>query len=101
MWRSSAVRSPRRRPPAAIDALRRERMSAGWREFRSEIDRSRRHERPFTMISIPIDPEAEDLLVLPSLVANSLRTIAVVWEDGANLNVLMPETTRQPALASI
>jgi len=76
-------------------------MSAGWREFRREIDRSRRHERPFTMISIPIDPEAEDLLVLPSLVANSVRTIDFVWEDGANLNVLMPETPREPALAAI
>jgi hypothetical protein len=95
------VRSPRRRPPAAINALRRERISAGWREFRREIDRSRRHERPFTMISIPIEPEAEDLLVLPALVASSVRTIDFVWEDGANLYVLMPETPREPALAAI
>jgi hypothetical protein len=53
------------------------------------------------MISIPIDPEAEDLLVLPALVANSVRTIDFVWEDGANLYVLMPETPREPALAAI
>jgi hypothetical protein len=53
------------------------------------------------MISIPIEPEAEDLLVLPALVANSVRTIDFVWEDGANLYVLMPETPREPALAAI
>ncbi len=53
------------------------------------------------MISIPIDPEAEDLLALPALVANGVRTIDFVWEDGANLYVLMPETPREPAIAAI
>src|SRR6187455_838286 len=101
MWRSSALRSPGRRPPVPSDARRRERILAGWREFRREIDRSRRHERPFAMISIPIDPDVEDAQVLPPLVANTVRSVDVVWEDGANIYVVMPETRREAAIQAM
>jgi hypothetical protein len=85
---------------ASDDALRVSR-SSGWREFRREIDRSRRHERSFTMLAIPVDPRADDLRTLPAIVSDSVRSVDAVWEDGSNIYIVMPETDRGPAVAAI
>ena len=99
MWRSSPVRSLRRRPPlpSMHFAVDQRRLAQSWRRDRPKPPSSAPvHDRVHA-----IDPEAEDLLALPALVANGIRTIDFVWEDGANLYVLMPETPREPAIAAI
>jgi len=53
------------------------------------------------MIAIPIGPDVEDAQVLPPLVANTVRSVDVVWEDGANVYVVMPETRREAAFQAM
>ena len=46
---------------------------------------------------MPIDLTYESVSALPALVANVVRSVDVVWDDAANLYIVMPETSRDHA----
>jgi hypothetical protein len=53
------------------------------------------------MVAITVDRAVQDVGALPALVTDSVRSVDVVWEDAANVYVVMPETGRDRALGVI
>jgi hypothetical protein len=81
---------------------------AGLDAFRRELDRARRHERPFALLRLTMTPGAAassatlpDDPVDPSLtlIGASLRITDRAWRDGDNVIVLLPESDRATAAA--
>jgi hypothetical protein len=121
MWPSDTLR-PQGRPSASqsLGALRQvvtlrrrqavgprgsavaEDASRGWALFEREIDRSRRYERPLAIGRIAVDPRApfnaDDVV---SAAAPAVRTLDLVWADGRDVFVALPETRRELAVATM
>ncbi len=87
-----------RRPPAEIgpDELH------GWHTLSRELDRSRRFRRPFTLLRMTAEDQAQDATWFDhhqSALSRVLRTIDSTWRSSSGLYVLLPETDRASALA--
>jgi hypothetical protein len=77
---------------------------AGWREVQRELDRGRRHERPFVLIRIPTSaagalgnghtPGAADPESLGRSLRAFLRSIDFLWVSDGHLYLLLPESSR-------
>jgi hypothetical protein len=79
------------------------RLVSPWEEFRRELDRSRRHGHSFVIARVPHGESgdegrgtgADDAVALGSF----LRTIDLVWAEGGNVYVMLPESDRTNAWA--
>lgn len=81
----------RRRHPKPVPAAQGATMAdsqTGWQEVQRELDRSRRHERPFVLIRIPGPASAAGSLKA------FLRSADSLWVSGGNVYVLLPESSR-------
>jgi hypothetical protein len=102
--RLASLRSTREAPaPSAPPPLVEE--PSRWTAFYRELSRARRHERPFSLVKMPVDrvvealpDSAADALDEPQRAARateqlrqSLRLTDEVWVDGPHAFVLMPE----------
>jgi hypothetical protein len=85
-------------PPAAEQPA----VEAAWMEFRRELRRARRHERPLTLIRIPTAPPddasaAPDLSAMSRQIDARLRLIDRAWVDEGSIYVMLPESGRGAA----
>ena len=81
----------------------------GWQEVQRELDRSRRHERPFVLIRIPGShigvrgnghaPGAATATSLAYTLRPFFRSVDCLWASDGNLVVLLPESSRARAAA--
>jgi len=83
----------------AVDWPRRARGAdeAARDRFRIELERSRRHERPLSLVRISPTPRSGEWDVPPvgaTEVREAVRTIDAVWSEHGHVYVLMPETER-------
>lgn len=74
----------------------------GWREVARELERSRRHERPFTVIRSPVgdrDPDASTAWCVDMLqrLQPTIRQLDTIWASGDAVWLLMPESSRSEA----
>jgi len=65
----------------------------GWDEVQRELDRCRRHARPFVLIRIPCTPDGGADTVAEPL-RRLLRSIDRLWVADGDLYLLLPETSR-------
>jgi hypothetical protein len=75
--------------------------AAGWMEFRRELRRARRHDRPLTIVRIPRpiaqDPAASAAADVRAL-GLKLRLTDRWWADDESVFVMLPESDRQAAV---
>lgn len=93
------------RPLAGDDAALLRHVEAGWAALRSEITRSRRHDRSFAVVGIPdelwsaaADPKtapAELALDVADSVQGFIRRSDRAWADGTLLHVLLTDCDRR------
>ena len=65
---------------------------AGWQEVQRELDRSRRHERPFVLIRI--SPGAGPPVSLAESLRPFLRSVDCLWTSEEDVYLLLPESRR-------
>lgn len=80
-------------------------VESAWMEFRRELRRARRHERPLTLIRIPPPArddgsEPIDLAPVSRHIDARLRLIDRAWLDDGSIYVMLPESGR-PAAATV
>lgn len=87
-----------RRPKPAADAE----TAAGWREFRRELNRSRRHGYPLSLVRLP-GAAGDRASVADRLaqVRHDIRRIDLAWPAHGDLYLLLPQTDRAGAIGAV
>jgi hypothetical protein len=65
------------------------------------MDRSRRHERPLALGALIIDSTVVDPFDVATVVASRMRSVDVVWVDGGNVFVALPDTDTSGAVPTM
>lgn len=78
----------------------------GWGQVSRELERSRRHERPFAILRLAAPPDLAELAGawcsdLAARLAPSLRQLDTVWTSDEAVLVLMPECDRTRATQTL
>ena len=68
-----------------------------WAEFRRELARARRHERPLSIVRLPGGATGRSTAALTVGPHRPLRRVDRAWAEGADLVILMPESDRSAA----
>jgi hypothetical protein len=90
-----------RAAPAGLKGAATDDAESGWAEFHRELARARRFDRPFATIRVPLDEPIDDgrLVAVRNELAANARRIDRIWIDDSDLLVLLPETSRDAAVA--
>ncbi len=90
-----------RAAPAGLRGAATDDPESGWAEFHRELARARRFDRPFATIRVPLDQPIDDarLVAIRNELAANARRIDRIWIDDNDLLVLLPETSRDAAIA--
>ncbi len=90
----------------AVGIARRRLGSVPYDELRREMDRARRHERPFALARLRLAPRGASAAGNPAWsplddAQPPIRSTDRVWKSGRDLYLLMPETSKAGAEAII
>lgn len=92
----------------AIGLARRRLGGTPFDDVRREMDRARRHERPFALVRVPLSTDTDastaallSALVRPASDRTGLRTVDRTWRIGNSLFLLLPETTADAARVAV
>jgi hypothetical protein len=88
-----------RRQAVALDD--RSAAAAGWREFRRELARARRHDRPVTIARLSVGDSSVAPGRLSSGPQRSLRRADMAWVEDGELFLLLPDAGRGAAERAI
>lgn len=84
-------RRARGRQPSIADE------TSSWADFRRELARARRHERPLSIARLPGGATGRSAVALTAGPHRRLRRIDLAWSEGADVVILMPESDRAAA----